>query len=960
MGSDRRFHPQNHLQQMFSDRSQAQQERAALVERLRANASPSDQGPAHGNQRKSSSEVATIPTADEAECERSPPPASVARRPRLQLQPKLLGDISIVHRGRNIEIPHIAGVIVSTLLASEGTNPICILLPSTEGIPQFAAIVAALECLASDFPAARDEFVDRYLKPGTRVRALPDGNVYIVGQRRSEYGIDGVFMYYTEKETLESNGCHLVPVDQLLRYEPTTRKLPISRSSTRLSSPKPSAVDGLAGTRAFGNTTLYKTRVILIGSRTEFERTLESISLQRRTSGNRDSGTPLTESFAWGTFDDEGHPIVLHPSGSTGSPLVAVARDLVDLEAPALGAASHSGSQLIITDRFDLVTRSLDLANRIGERQRLLLLADARRRSEIEPLYRQGWRIWEPTPWELLPAKPAAKPIKTGLVGLDQIQRSAFAEQKPTIGYVERASVELSTAYNGLSELGRLLTGEAASYDERMQDTLERISRIFFQSANWLSIPNDERLAEYTAEVERIRNNQGYIARYLGSQAALALDGFIAGIESFVSSCRDSSATPKGQAILDLVKGTFGQLLVTGSRQSLEEASAFLAKSGLDAHCSLATEPAEEDDFAAAIAFSMLRRDMFDRFIDPWPAERIAFVGYGFEVDIYKKRLRWRERQRARLEIDEASRTSLTSMPSARFAANGHHPIVVPLESPSEDDLSAFDAVTGVGRWNWQKRISIPHASPGETSQPATIVRFVGRSWMAMTEDHRLVCLAAPTRDRAKSAVQDVDLSDLRPGARIIVREGGEKDVIKGLAEQICGKEKYDRLRQNASLWREALKTRAADPWLVADQLKRVGVRRHIATVRSWLTNSSLIGPRSDEDVLAIAEAFPLPRKTRADWKDCCDAISELRGLHLSAGMRLTDLLAARCGRLLFEPAESEIAVDLELGLVWVLEVAEIEALPRECPGSILNRLQWLDSAWYDRLLRNRIKVRTM
>jgi hypothetical protein len=44
----------------------------------------------------------------------------------------------------------------------------------------------------------------------------------------------------------------------------------------------------------------------------------------------------------------------------------------------------------------------------------------------------------------------------------------------------------------------------------------------------------------------------------------------------------------------------------------------------------------------------------------------------------------------------------------------------------------------------------------------------------------------------------------------------------------------------------------------------------------------------------------------------------------------LADLLAARCGRLLFERAET--AVDLEVGVVWVLEVAEIKASPRECP----------------------------
>jgi hypothetical protein len=353
---------------------------------------------------------------------------STVKTNKLRLQPTLLNGLAIVHGDQSVEIPHIAGVILSTLLGSGETSPVCILLPSTEAIPQFTAIFAALECLASDFPAARDEFIARQLKPGTRVRALPEGNTYIVGKRHAEYGIDGVFMYYTEKETFESNGRRLVPVDQLIRYEPTTRKLPISRASTKLSKPWPSTVDELAGTRAFGNTTLYTTRVILIGSRADFERNLDQISLRRKMAVNGHPVPPLAYSFAWGTFDDGGHPSVLHPSGSGGCPLVAIVRDLIELEVPCLGKTSTAGSQLVITDRLDLVARSLDLANRIGERQRLLLLADARRRSDIEPLRAQGWRIWEPRPWELLPhSRENIKPIITGLPGLDQCQISAHA-----------------------------------------------------------------------------------------------------------------------------------------------------------------------------------------------------------------------------------------------------------------------------------------------------------------------------------------------------------------------------------------------------------------------------------------------------------------------------------------------------------------------------------------------------
>jgi len=351
-----------------------------------------------------------------------------------------MNEISIVHQDKRLDIPHIAHVIVSMLLGTEERSPICVLLPSTEGIAQFTATISALECLATDFPAARDEFIERQLTPGTRVRALPDGNVFVVGRRHIEHGIDGVFLYYTDKETRDTHGCRLVPISQLLRYEPTTRKLPISRASIKLSKPKPSPVDDLAGTRAFANSTLYKTRLILVGSRAEFERALENTRLvPNSASGNGQIGTSLADSFAWGTFDSAGKPIVLHPGGSAGLPLVAIARDFIDLETACLSASSEAGSQLVITDRFDLVMRSLDLANRIGERQRLLVLVDARRRSEIEPLRRQGWRIWEPRPWELLqPAEIESEPVKVGVPGIDRIQRSAQAERRPSLGYMEK------------------------------------------------------------------------------------------------------------------------------------------------------------------------------------------------------------------------------------------------------------------------------------------------------------------------------------------------------------------------------------------------------------------------------------------------------------------------------------------------------------------------------------------
>ena len=313
--------------------------------------------------------------------------------------------------------------------------------------------------------------------------------------------------------------------------------------------------------------------------------------------------------------------------------------------------------------------------------------------------------------------------------------------------------------------------------------------------------------------------------------------------------------------------------------------------------------------------------------------------------------------QKRSLQIDPEARRALTGIPDSAFLTPT---ITGPGTAPTateDDDLKDFDRAIGNAQWRWQRDISIPRIDASDTVCRATIVRFVGRSWMAMTDDHRPACLLAAGNEQKRSAIDDLDIQDLRPGIRIIVREGGEKDVIRAIAQQLCGKDRYDQLRRQSSLWREALRSGGSDLWSVARRLEANGIRRHIVTIRSWLADAALIGPRSADDVLAISAAFPMHGKTEADWKACSHAIGELRSLHLSAGANLTDQLVARCGRLLFEPAESETAVEFEEGTVWILEVAEIENTQRDCPGSIVNRLQWLDPAWRDRLLGERLIV---
>ena len=147
---------------------------------------------------------------------------------------------------------------------------------------------------------------------------------------------------------------------------------------------------------------------------------------------------------------------------------------------------------------------------------------------------------------------------------------------------------------------------------------------------------------------------------------------------------------------------------------------------------------------------------------------------------MYKQRLRWRALRKRTLELAPEARTSLTSYATDHFASGTAPASPLAIERPdTERNLETFDPVAASAEWDWSRRITIPRTDPGEPTQDATVVRFVGRSWMPMTEDHRPLRLLQTGNDRTRSGVENVNLIDLHPGTRIIVKRE-ERETSSG------------------------------------------------------------------------------------------------------------------------------------------------------------------------------------
>jgi hypothetical protein len=862
----------------------------------------------------------------------------------LHVAPSVLDNIAFGLDGRSAA-PHLLRLLLSTVLTTGERAPICVVLPSAERVASLIAILASLECLALDLPESREDFLSR-LKPGARVRLYPTGEVFQVGGVTNGSGTRFLKLLLTDSDSRRSRASWSITADRAFRFEPTLRRLPLGKKPIPLDTLPVNDLEAMIGSQLFGNSGLVRTRVFLLGTRAEFDRTLHDLAV-RPTAGFAAAGR-LADVFPFGTVDAEGVPIVIDPPGSGGQPMVAIARDLLDLRSSCLAESVKPGSRAVLTDKIDLILKDLDLAGRIGERQRLIAFADARSRADLEPLRKQAWTIWEISPKDI--GGPDDKPSQIGSRGLDRSRRGAAGEVRCRPGFVTCKAPELKEADDAMSRLGGHLADEAVEYEDWAEEILEEARNLFFSSSGWFTAPSGEARETVMSAIDRLRSAAGRLERNIGKSAAAAVGDLAAAIDRFRSAVGVAGVTPKGAQILKLARpasgASFRQFFVAGNRQSREQADAFFAEHDLDIRCLAVSDLLETDDPPSIVAFSVMRREVFERLVDPWPSPSLLFVGYDYEIECYTRRLARREGLRANFRLDRERLSRITGLPGGSFDEPSGRPEKSAGPPMDDEKLARFDRAAR--EWNWTKRIAVPHPRQGEEVYPARMVHFVGRSWSAMTDDHRSVMLS---QDANGTSIHHVRLDELVPGSRLILRASGDRDVIRLLAEQRKGEAAYRQLRSRASLWRTALRATSLDVQTINETLKSNGVHRHPATIRAWLADGELIAPRSTKDVAAIASAFPLRGRTQADWQACCNAIDELRSLHVSAGSHLTDLLVARCGRMLFEPSDTELAVDLGMGIVWIVEVGSIETEPQDCPFWYVNRLQWLSQGWKERLL---------
>ena len=259
-----------------------------------------------------------------------------------------------------------------------------------------------------------------------------------------------------------------------------------------------------------------------------------------------------------------------------------------------------------------------------------------------------------------------------------------------------------------------------------------------------------------------------------------------------------------------------------------------------------------------------------------------------------------------------------------------------------DDDIWAFEQRLRAAR----KGIASVPTQASETTL-SRYVSFVGTAYAFLTETHGVVVLTelllpgARTRRRLPEKM----VGDLKQGDFIVFPASGDRELIREKADQLIGSD-APKLRKAARVWKEALRASQLTPVKFLGHARDLGRPHHIMTIRNWFADSPQIGPGTgDENLSEDLELVALvtdhePLKMHMD--KTIEAIKALRSAHLSAGVRLRDVLIHRLPEVIGRVDEEGSVVDLgDLGSAWIVQVELIATATEPRGRGEVNRLLW-------------------
>ena len=799
---------------------------------------------------------------------------------------------------------------------------VCIVLNKTLGTTPITAILLSLIRFREDFPQLASEYARTALQPGQMVKVNPDEQVFEYGGIWSEQRPN----LFRLTSLSRREGSRSFPVENVLRLEPTDKRRPMGRLDSAFGDYELSEFDRIIGISTSGNTSLMRNRVLVNTAQSHFADVADSVVFALE--GNRISHK-ISDLLPWGTIASDGS---LQPNDRyqvLGEPLVAVSRFPGDIVQTC--RSSPENSKVVLVDGATSVIRDMGDFNRISERQKVIVLASPHEIEPLDELRQQGYPVWYMTATEtnVGESKTITRP-RSSLIGATMHSANTMWRADVEATWCDDNKMNLAAESLKAADvaIGRV------DVNPNVDNILGKLFRVLLElSESWFEVSETikERITEVNEDIGRNR-------RWFTPDA---LDHLRVVISQFRAIAEGGLERSKVEAALELISNSDGRWLIA-ARSPYTAENLRNGFSGIAGNVTVLPIDAVEssDEFEAVI-------------VPSWPNSRrfatlmAKAVAYKIHVIAYPLEHRWllgflaghTDRQR-RTYMDNDERSQLLGiapnlLPTIDSPDSCQSPEVV------NSDESTFGFEERIAR-RASRRPYIP--TGGSDGEDARFVRFYGGCYALLPESSQSYVL----NDLIDSDKYDADIiralrpsTELSQGDILFFRESGTGDFIRATAEKMVGANEYNRIRGIASGWKPYVRHIGITPERVRDGLREYGLRRSLGAIDGWMYNPNLIGPGALSDLNVIAKAAAADDWFLENMVSIKEAISTIRGYHVSAGREVTKSVLRNIQGQLDNLSEQPLSLELAFGQAWIVQVQQVDRAARMVPADLTNKLHW-------------------
>ena len=823
------------------------------------------------------------------------------------------------------QIPSFVGLIAT--LFQSGDAPCCVVLPDKKDVAIAVSTLTAVTHLRRDFAEILRKHASVTFKEGNdHVLVHPCGLVY---------RYEGFFTPELFKlKVIDKKEARSLPVTEIARLEKTMHKRPKGRLDSDLGLGQPTVLGSLLGIKTPPNRNFLRNYVLILGARKHFVEALDRWTIQAPTV-SKNLKRLLREEVPFGKVIEGGGLCFLDGYVAAGEPLVAVASRSDDLAAHCRSVGKFT--KAVLVDEIEYLTRDFSAYDAITESQHTVILASEYQHESIRQLEERGCEIWRLTPDEIL----YGLNIEVSKVSLGNAVAKAMNARNLVISGRSCKEEELEKAADTLQEVANTLS---ATDNGSVRELLYSLFRILMFCAEYLG-QNPQQFANSTEKLLQLaKKNLDNAKPWLSPEASGRTKEVIENMRDAVSQLSTCIATPKGELLLERLNASKGQtgqiaIIVARNETNCDEVRHWLKKYGLQAEIYSIRGLPEQKAFDRIMVVSWPRSARFDYLAHQFLTNDLELLAYSFEEEWLNKYRRAYKRSalsgitaKRKMQRLGLSTTGILDEQSDTQAKRATEELVkfnLPLERFLTRRKTGFAEHAG--------------SLDGEQDElvEACYVDFTGPTFAYLTEGHELPVLTAYVSGLqvASAKIPLRSIEDLKEGDFVMFRESGDSDIIRFLAEDQVGKDRYNQLRLTVNRWRVTLRKLGSDPKQVLERLRPFGFSRHLQTVRGWLDRSTIC-PQEIADVRIIAGAAH-DKELFASLPEMEQARDELTSLHISAGHRLTELLLKDLPNKLNLIGKGETKLDLGVGEVWVVRIEEIERTTSSERRSQVNHLLW-------------------